>query len=546
MTLSGARLSGGGGVGGFLGTPGSIPFAGASGLLTQNNAELFWDRTNKYIGIGSNAPAFKMAIHDTTTGNTNDVLEVRNMSASGYSTIWYTDSTGTDRFHVGFANSTVPITFLRGFAYFYTVNGTVFTFADITSRGIDISPLTGSVGMEFSTGGAWAVSSANRGRLRYNTSGQKFQVSYNGAAYVDLATGSGLTIGGTVVSATVGSVFFAGTGPVLAQDNANFFWDDTNDRLGIGTSTPGFALAVHDGTASNSNDVLEVRNKSASGYSTIWFTDSTGTDRAHIGFANSTAPITYLRGFAYFYTANGTVFSFSDVTARAIDISPVSGSVGMEFAAGASYAVSSASKGRLRYNSTTTQRFQVSANGAAYLDVPLLAAALSTGSVPFGASGNLTQDATFIWDNTNKSLRIGAAAVSGAAAGHALDVSRAVVGDVPAFFWNTSTSGYSGIGWNDPTPTYKGSMGYGNSAAGIVVARLKNFLASGGPDYVFIETITSTMLMTVFMTAGSAGIALAQGAGLAVSAANTCNLRWNNTTSKLQISKAGAAYIDII
>ena len=45
--------------------------------------------------------------------------------------------------------------------------------------------------------------------------------------------------GGTGASAfTQGSVIFAGASGVLSQDNAQFFWDDTNHRLGIGTATP--------------------------------------------------------------------------------------------------------------------------------------------------------------------------------------------------------------------------------------------------------------------------------------------------------------------
>jgi len=50
--------------------------------------------------------------------------------------------------------------------------------------------------------------------------------------------GGGMSIGGSITSATAGSVLFAGTSGVLQQDNANFFWDDTNNRLGIGTTTP--------------------------------------------------------------------------------------------------------------------------------------------------------------------------------------------------------------------------------------------------------------------------------------------------------------------
>lgn len=43
---------------------------------------------------------------------------------------------------------------------------------------------------------------------------------------------------GATTTFTIGSVVFAGTSGVYTQDNANFFWDDTNNRLGIGTTTP--------------------------------------------------------------------------------------------------------------------------------------------------------------------------------------------------------------------------------------------------------------------------------------------------------------------
>ena len=43
---------------------------------------------------------------------------------------------------------------------------------------------------------------------------------------------------GTSTQFTTGSVVFAGASGVYSQDNANFFWDNTNDRLGIGTSSP--------------------------------------------------------------------------------------------------------------------------------------------------------------------------------------------------------------------------------------------------------------------------------------------------------------------
>jgi hypothetical protein len=49
---------------------------------------------------------------------------------------------------------------------------------------------------------------------------------------------------GTSTVFTTGSVVFAGASGVYTQDNANFFWDDTNNRLGLGTAAPAVSLHV--------------------------------------------------------------------------------------------------------------------------------------------------------------------------------------------------------------------------------------------------------------------------------------------------------------
>jgi len=43
---------------------------------------------------------------------------------------------------------------------------------------------------------------------------------------------------GTATQFTLGSIVFAGVSGIYNQDNSNFFWDNTNKRLGLGTSTP--------------------------------------------------------------------------------------------------------------------------------------------------------------------------------------------------------------------------------------------------------------------------------------------------------------------
>jgi hypothetical protein len=50
---------------------------------------------------------------------------------------------------------------------------------------------------------------------------------------------------GTSTTMTLGSVLFSGASGVYSQDNANFFLDNTNNRLGIGTTSPRQTLEVN-------------------------------------------------------------------------------------------------------------------------------------------------------------------------------------------------------------------------------------------------------------------------------------------------------------
>jgi len=62
-----------------------------------------------------------------------------------------------------------------------------------------------------------------------------------------LPVGNGGT--GTATAFTTGSVVYAGASGVYSQDNANFFWDGTNHRLGIGTASPTALLTIQNGSA---------------------------------------------------------------------------------------------------------------------------------------------------------------------------------------------------------------------------------------------------------------------------------------------------------
>src|SRR5437867_1484832 len=49
---------------------------------------------------------------------------------------------------------------------------------------------------------------------------------------------------------TAGSVLFGASTGNPTQDNANLFWDDTNNRLGLGLTTPLYALDIEKGFGS--------------------------------------------------------------------------------------------------------------------------------------------------------------------------------------------------------------------------------------------------------------------------------------------------------
>jgi hypothetical protein len=82
--------------------------------------------------------------------------------------------------------------------------------------------------------------------------------SFNGSANVTPGVTGTLPVanGGTGASTfTAGSVVFAGTSGTYTQDNSNFFWNNTNKNLGIGTTSPsaGYQLQV---TGANSRIFL--------------------------------------------------------------------------------------------------------------------------------------------------------------------------------------------------------------------------------------------------------------------------------------------------
>lgn len=103
-------------------------------------------------------------------------------------------------------------------------------------------------------------------------------LTLGGSASTALLNAASLTLGwtgtlavsrggtGTGTAFTAGSVIFAGASGVYSQDNVNLFWDDSNNRLGVGTNAPTVQLHVSSG-----NPAVLIENTAASSNATLQF-----------------------------------------------------------------------------------------------------------------------------------------------------------------------------------------------------------------------------------------------------------------------------------
>ena len=87
----------------------------------------------------------------------------------------------------------------------------------------------------FSPGGSGTPTTARVAGFKNLDTSANYYYTISDLTTMIFASGSGLT---------EGSVVFAGGSGVLSQDNTNFFWDDGNNRLGIGVNDPDSFLEV--------------------------------------------------------------------------------------------------------------------------------------------------------------------------------------------------------------------------------------------------------------------------------------------------------------
>jgi hypothetical protein len=263
------------------------------------------------------------------------------------------------------------------------------TFLDIVGSG-------SAAAVQFGAGSSAAVSSASTGRIRYNESGQKFQVSHNAGSYFDVGT--------YAAALTTGSVTFANSSNQLAQDNTNFFWDNTNKQLGLGTNSfssnsiiggglqPGLEIVAQGSFApqavltsfstTQSALLIGYRSRGTRGSPSPVLNGDILLNAYGYGQQNTTVGHIVSGGYVriattedWTGTAHGSRVSFGTVANTTTTLSEklgIENDGGITLSNSSSAAVSAASTGRVRYNSSS-QLFEVSKNAASYEALATLA-----------------------------------------------------------------------------------------------------------------------------------------------------------------------------
>ena len=282
------------------------------------------------------------------------------------------------------------------------------------------------------------------GMIRYNTTLNKLEV-YEGDAWTSYASSAAAAANGAS-----GAVQFSGGSGVFSSDATNYLWDNTNKRLGIGTTTPTARLTVEESGNSGSSGVIFLRNSTTGGNARSTY--SAGNDQAGIhvttGLTSSTfndsvfwpdvpSGSGFLRsnaaGGLSISTINNTTgaairFSTTDavgITERmritrsgfvgvgtndpkaVLDIYGLSANSAILLPRDATTARPSGVNGMIRYN-TSVNTVEVYANGSwASLSTGAGTPAGSSGQIQFNNSGAFGASANLHYDSTNNALILG-------------------------------------------------------------------------------------------------------------------------------------------
>jgi hypothetical protein len=337
-------------------TAGSVIFTGSDQTLQEDNANIFWDDSNNRLGVGTATPT--QPIHTTGNIRTGGGILFDSTSPAHTEGLLFYDSSDQS---LNFYNGESAITLNIGQENWIRVrNNTGSTITDG-----QVCYISGAVGQmptialadadSVSTAQAIGVAThsienntngfiTNLGTVHdldtsAFTDGDIVYLSSTAGAFtataptfpaqlirIGVIARSHVNQGVLLINIehltganfTSGSVIFANsTG--LAHDNANFFWDDTNNRLGIGTASPLTSLHVQ----SNATVAAATLINNGSNAVTLLFRNTTPTTLLTVGTDTGANAFITAFGQLSFDTGVGSPLQFSSggVNAMHIDAS---------------------------------------------------------------------------------------------------------------------------------------------------------------------------------------------------------------------------------
>ena len=247
-----------------------------------------------------------------------------------------------------------------------------------------------------------------------------------------ITTSGTFTLGGTLVVAnggtgtgtafTAGSIVFAGASGVYSQDNANLFWDDSNNRLGIGTTSPSYAVEVAGdlrlagggdlrlgsatgttGTAgdssiySDANDMYLNTGNATRVYiangGNVGIGNTGPTYRLDVSSADTTAGLGYAMRIRANATAAGGAFQFTD--------SGASSQWGYLAATSTSVTLDCSSAGSTIFRTNGSERMRIDSSGNVGIGTSSPAGKLDVVGIAYARSDVSTGNSPLVAVNTN-------------------------------------------------------------------------------------------------------------------------------------------------
>lgn len=248
-----------------------------SSSTALGNSQLFDNGTN--IGIGTITPGAKFQIVGATSGNntidgSGSLVWFKQTGTWGMNapyTLWVDGYSMLGGFRINAADGqrTVFNSITNAELGFGTNGGNItFSYGNGINRGLTFLNSNGNLGLGTTTPNAkLEISSGTTGSsgLRFTnlTNATVGASAFSGLLGVNSSgdVGIGTVAASSLSGLTAGQALFGSTTGSIAQ-STNFFWDNTNSRLGIGTNAPTSRLSVVETVNSSAVDQINVQNLS--------------------------------------------------------------------------------------------------------------------------------------------------------------------------------------------------------------------------------------------------------------------------------------------